>query len=191
MADFFVVDVEDLPPHEGQVHTMNVSRQAERDLSWTREQAGTNVDYDVANAPVPEPILLKGVGGSTLFGISNYFKDEYPTTLTGKVAPEEFLGTMEQLNGILQKSVPFNLKLLLCGCLCCCCTLGLSLGPVVYMNKRMKSKIEKLLEAENSRLYHKVGLCWKLHREETDNSNLRSYVISIEYLPRTPLSRPD
>ena len=57
MADFFVVDVEDLPqavaPQDE--HTSNVSQ------SWTREQA---VDYGVH---VPEPILLKGVGGSTLY----------------------------------------------------------------------------------------------------------------------------
>ena len=41
------------------------------------------------------------------------------------------------MNSILHKSIPFNFKCLLCGCLCCCCTLGLSLGPVFYLSKRV------------------------------------------------------
>jgi len=109
----------------------------------------------------------------------------------GKVASEEFHSTLDRLNAILHKSVPFNLKCLLCGCLCCCCTLGLSLGPVLYLSKRTKSRMEKLLESENWRLYNKLGLNMKLSREQCENTNLRQYVILIEFLPKLPLYRPD
>lgn len=69
MADFFVLDVEDLPqvvpPQDGHVHTLNVSQSAECESLWTREQA---IDYGMTiTVHAPEPILLKGVGGSTLY----------------------------------------------------------------------------------------------------------------------------
>lgn len=90
---------------------------------------------------------------------------------------EEYQSTINGVNAILLKSVPLNLKFLLCGCLCCVCTLGMSLGPVFYLNKRVRnltgnlialmqktffsflqtrSKLDKLLKSENWRLYNKV-----------------------------------
>jgi hypothetical protein len=89
------------------------------------------------SGPLPDPIRLKGVGGTTLFGLNNRFDDDFPSYLVGKVAPEEFHSTMNQINSTLHKSIPFNLRCLICGCLCCCCTLGISLGPVLYLNKRV------------------------------------------------------
>jgi hypothetical protein len=71
------------------------------------------------------------------FGLSNKFEDEFPSALGGKVAPEEFKGTMTRLNSVLKKTLPVNVKWLFCGCLCCCCTLGCSLWPVVCLSKRV------------------------------------------------------
>lgn len=112
-----------------------------------------------------------------------------------QVAPEEFKASINRVNGCLRKTLPVNVRWLLCGCLCCCCTLGFSLWPVICLSKRVRHpsvspwnqikpgvssmflcwlcglwmasnipvafqtrrSLEKLLEWENSRLYHKVS----------------------------------
>ncbi|XP_072733140.1 cysteine-rich hydrophobic domain-containing protein 1 isoform X1 [Ciconia boyciana] len=126
-----------------------------------------------------------------LFGLSNKFDTEFPSVLTGKVAPEEFKTSISRVNACLRKNLPVNVKWLLCGCLCCCCTLGCSLWPVVCLNKRTRRSIQKLLEWENNRLYHKLGLHWKLSKRKCETSNMMEYVILIEFLPKYPIFRPD
>uniref|UniRef100_A0A5F9DJF9 Cysteine rich hydrophobic domain 2 n=1 Tax=Oryctolagus cuniculus TaxID=9986 RepID=A0A5F9DJF9_RABIT len=96
-------------------------------------------------------------GHVTVFGLSNKFESEFPSSLTGKVAPEEFKASINRVNSCLKKNLPVNVRWLLCGCLCCCCTLGCSMWPVICLSKRTRRSIEKLLEWENNRLYHKVG----------------------------------
>ncbi|XP_038603864.1 cysteine-rich hydrophobic domain-containing protein 1 isoform X2 [Tachyglossus aculeatus] len=119
----------------------------------------------------PDPVSVRGAGHITVFGLSNKFDTEFPSVLTGKVAPEEFKTSIGRVNACLKKNLPINVKWLLCGCLCCCCTLGCSLWPVICLNKRTRRSIQKLLEWENNRLYHKV--------------------ILIEFLPKYPILRPD
>ncbi|XP_003390184.1 PREDICTED: cysteine-rich hydrophobic domain-containing protein 2-like [Amphimedon queenslandica] len=151
----------------------------------------TRSDEQLIFADVPDPVRLRGVGGTTIFGLNNRFDDEFPSYLVGKVAPEEFHATLERINSILYKSIPFNLKCLICGCLCCCCTLGISLGPVLYLSKRTRTRLEKVISQENWRLYNKLGLNIKLQKEFCDGNNLREYVIYIEFLPKQPLYYPD
>ncbi|NXA60813.1 CHIC1 protein, partial [Mohoua ochrocephala] len=93
-----------------------------------------------------------------------------------QVAPEEFKTSISRVNACLRKNLPVNVKWLLCGCLCCCCTLGCSLWPVVCLNKRTRRSIQKLLEWENNRLYHKLGLHWKLSKRKCETSNMMEYV---------------
>lgn len=139
------------------------------------------------------------------------------------MAPEEFKASINRVNSCLRKTLPVNVRWLLCGCLCCCCTLGFSLWPVICLSKRVRCpftssihfvpqlenvthllqhhsehnkkccalswyeavffttvssniffqtrrSIEKLLEWENSRLYHKVsneGIIWNVWVDET------------------------
>ncbi|XP_045851805.1 cysteine-rich hydrophobic domain-containing protein 1 isoform X1 [Meles meles] len=125
------------------------------------------------------------------FGLSNKFDTEFPSVLTGKVAPEEFKTSIGRVNACLKKALPVNVKWLLCGCLCCCCTLGCSLWPVICLNKRTRRSIQKLLEWENNRLYHKLALHWKLTKRKCETSNMMEYVILIEFLPKYPIFRPD
>ncbi|XP_025029054.1 cysteine-rich hydrophobic domain-containing protein 2-like, partial [Python bivittatus] len=118
------------------------------------------------------------------FGLSNKFDTEFPSVLTGKVAPEEFKISISHVNACLRKNLPVNVKWLLCGCLCCCCTLGCSLWPAVCLNKRTRRSIQKLLEWENNRLYHKLGLHWKLSKRKCETSNMMEYVsifLSYQY----------
>ncbi|XP_067230471.1 cysteine-rich hydrophobic domain-containing protein 1 isoform X4 [Chanodichthys erythropterus] len=110
-----------------------------------------------------------------LFGLSNKFDTEFPSVLTGKVAPEEFKTSVNRVNACLKKNLPVNVKWLLCGCLCCCCTVGCSLWPVICLNKRTRRSIQKLLEWENNRLYHKLGLHWKLSRRKCESNNMMEY----------------
>ncbi|XP_044283327.1 cysteine-rich hydrophobic domain-containing protein 1 isoform X2 [Varanus komodoensis] len=119
----------------------------------------------------PEPVAVRGAGHITVFGLSNKFDTEFPSILTGKVAPEEFKTSISRVNACLKKNLPVSVKWLLCGCLCCCCTLGCSLWPAVCLSKRTRRSVQKLLEWENNRLYHKV--------------------ILIEFLPKYPIFRPD
>lgn len=53
------------------------------------------------------------------------------------MAPEEFKATITRVNRVLSKTMPSNVRWLLCGCICCCCTLGISMWPVVCLNKRV------------------------------------------------------
>lgn len=56
-----------------------------------------------------------------------------------QVAPEEFKASINRVNGCLRKTLPVNVRWLLCGCLCCCCTLGFSLWPVICLSKRVRN----------------------------------------------------
>ncbi|XP_054539767.1 cysteine-rich hydrophobic domain-containing protein 2 isoform X1 [Pan troglodytes] len=84
----------------------------------------------------PDPVVVRGSGHVTVFGLSNKFESEFPSSLTGKVAPEEFKASINRVNSCLKKNLPVNVRWLLCGCLCCCCTLGCSMWPVICLSKR-------------------------------------------------------
>ncbi|XP_072285497.1 cysteine-rich hydrophobic domain-containing protein 2-like isoform X1 [Pyxicephalus adspersus] len=124
----------------------------------------------------PDPVVVRGAGHITVFGLSNKFDTEFPSILMGKVAPEEFKISIGRVNTCLRKNLPLNVKWLLCGCICCCCTLGFSLWPVICLNKRTSRSIHKLLDWENNRLYHKLGLHWKLSRRKCESNNMMEYV---------------
>uniref|UniRef100_A0A4W5KED3 Cysteine-rich hydrophobic domain 2 n=1 Tax=Hucho hucho TaxID=62062 RepID=A0A4W5KED3_9TELE len=124
----------------------------------------------------PDPVVVRGSGHVTVFGLSNKFESEFPSALTGKVAPEEFKASINRVNGCLKKTLPVNVRWLLCGCLCCCCTLGFSLWPVICLSKRTQRSMEKLLDWENSRLYHKLCLHWRLSKRKCDTNNMMEYV---------------
>ncbi|XP_002739847.1 cysteine-rich hydrophobic domain-containing protein 2-like [Saccoglossus kowalevskii] len=140
---------------------------------------------------VPDPIIVRGAGHVTVFGLSNKFDTEFPSGLAAKVAPEEYKATLGRLNSVLKKTLPVNVKWLLCGCICCCCTLGCSLWPVICLSKRTKHSIEKVLDWENSHLYHKLGLHWLLCKQRCDSSNMMEYVLKVEFIPKVSILKPD
>ncbi|TRY88973.1 hypothetical protein DNTS_013344 [Danionella cerebrum] len=111
----------------------------------------------------PDPVVVRGSGHVTVIDIL-------------KVAPEEYRSSMGRVNSCLRKALPLNVRWLLCGCLCCCCTLGLSLWPVICLSKRTRRSIEKLLEWENNRLYHKLCLHWRLSKRKCETNNMMEYV---------------
>lgn len=109
-----------------------------------------------------------------------------------------------------------SVKWLFCGCICCCCTLGCSLWPVICLSKRVSIRspfitlhsldppdwwfsvlpqtqhtINKLLEWENQHLYNKLGLRWKLNKQQCDTNAMLEYVLIIEFLPKIAIYRPD
>ncbi|XP_055935344.1 cysteine-rich hydrophobic domain-containing protein 2-like [Argiope bruennichi] len=138
-----------------------------------------------------EPVVIRGAGNMTVFGLSNRFVSDFPSALTGRVAPEEFKATITRVNLVLRKNLPVNVKWLFCGCLCCCCTLGCSLWPVICLSRKTRHSIIKVLEWENSRLYHKLGLHWRLNKQWCDTNNMMEYVLLIEFIPKVPIHRPD
>lgn len=140
---------------------------------------------------VPDSIIIRGAGNVTVFGLSNRFDTDFPSSLNGRVAPEEYKATISRINTVLRKTLPVNVKWLFCGCLCCCCTLGCSLWPVVCLSKRTRHSMEKALEWENNRLYEKLGLRWRLTKKQCDSSSMMEYVIEISFLPKVPILRPD
>eukprot|EP00118_Oscarella_pearsei_P009136 m.50891 g.50891 ORF g.50891 m.50891 type:complete len:165 (+) comp34103_c0_seq2:228-722(+) len=161
---------------------LNDEEIVEVELEFPQEQA-------ISTAP--EPLRIRGIGNITVFGMTNKFNTDFPTSLTGKVAQEEFSATIGRINGYLGRTVPLNIRWFLCGCLCCCCTAGCSMIPVVYLNKRTRARVDKALSWENSRLYHKLGLRWKLSKEQSVDSNLKEYVLLLEFLPKEDIYRPD
>lgn len=82
---------------------------------------------------------------SSSFGLSNKFHTEFPGGLVSRVAPEEFRATLTRINSVLKKTLPVNVKWLVCGCLCCCCSLGCSLWPVICLSKRVSYKRSRLI----------------------------------------------
>ncbi|KAI1238303.1 hypothetical protein IHE44_0013024 [Lamprotornis superbus] len=81
------------------------------------------------------------------FGLSNKFEAEFPSSLTGKVAPEEFKASISRVNSCLKKNLPVNTR----------------------------RSIEKLLEWENNRLYHKLCLHWRLSKRKCETNNMMEY----------------
>lgn len=140
---------------------------------------------------VPDPVVIRGAGNMAVFGLSNRFSTEFPSRLASKVAPEEFRETVLRMNSVLKRTLPVNIKWLLCGCLCCCCTLGCSLWPIVCLKKRTEDSINKLLEWENIYLYHKLGLHWRLSKKQFGSPSMIEYVILIEFLPKISIYGPD
>ncbi|CAF0972113.1 unnamed protein product [Didymodactylos carnosus] len=150
-----------------------------------------NDNYDDLIVRLPDPITIRGSGHVTVFALNNKFDDEYPQQLTARVARDEYSETIKRVNTILRKNVPINFKWLLCGCICCCCTIGLSMCPVFCLNKRSKHAVNKILEWENQRLYHILGLHWKLDKQKCQNNAVQEYVLMIEFRPKSTLIRPD
>ncbi|KAK2170556.1 hypothetical protein LSH36_2g10011 [Paralvinella palmiformis] len=164
---------------------------ADFDEIYEEEDDDDNYVEESFTVSVPDPVVVRGAGNVTIFGLSNKFDHEFPQGLAAKVAPEEYKATIRRINSVLKKTLPMNVKWLLCGCLCCCCTLGCSMWPVICLNKRTRHHIEKVLDWENSHLYHKLGLHWKLHKQRCDSSTMMEYVILIEFIPKVPILRPD
>lgn len=140
-----------------------------------------------------EPIIIRGDGNLTLFGLSNSFSAEFPSALIGRVSREEFDKTMRRVNSLLRDQQSLSAKLLLFGGLCCCCSFGLSLvWPSIALRKRSKANLEKFLANENSRLYSKLGLNWKLAEQRCySNHAFVEYVLMIEFTPKINLYLPD
>ncbi|RXM97041.1 Cysteine-rich hydrophobic domain-containing protein 1 [Acipenser ruthenus] len=57
----------------------------------------------------PEPVIMRGAGHITVFGLSNKFDTECPSVLTGKVASEEFKTSIGRVNACLKKNLPVNI----------------------------------------------------------------------------------
>jgi len=140
-----------------------------------------------------EPIVLRGNGNLTIFGLSNSYPADFPSALIGRVSKEEFDLTMRRINTILSSQQSLSAKLLLLGGLFCCCSLGLSLvWPSIVLRKRSKASIEKVLASENNRLYSKLGLNWKLAEQRCySNHAFVEFVILIEFAPKINLYAPD
>lgn len=164
---------------------------ADFDAIYEDEEEEERVTDDSLFSSVPEPVVIRGAGNMTVFGLSNRFDTDFPSALSAKVAPEEYKATISRINSVLKKTLPVNVKWLVCGCLCCCFTLGFSLWPVVCLSKRTKHSIEKVLDWENSYLFHKLGLHWKLTKQRCDSNSMMEYVLLIEFIPKVPIHRPD
>lgn len=51
--------------------------------------------------------------------------------------------------------------------------------------------MNKLLEWENQHLYNKLGLRWRLNKQQCDSNSMLEYVLIIEFLPKIAIYRPD
>ncbi|VDQ14427.1 unnamed protein product [Trichobilharzia regenti] len=111
------------------------------------------------------------------FGINNKFKEEFPSELHGKLAPEEFEESIRKINDRLESSLPNHVRWFVCGLLCCCCTAGCSLWPVIHLSRRTRRDLQKILEAENIRLYCNIGLRLSLVKQRSsETTTLMEYV---------------
>lgn len=179
-------------------HQYSASRQRS---SSNQEQAAaiaagvssTAIDFDdlpPATVYQVEPIVIRGNGNLTLFGLSNSFNSEFPPALLGRVSREEFDRTMSHINQLLRDQQSFSAKLLLVGSLFCCCSMGFSLvWPSIILKRRCKTNLEKFLLNENNRLYSKLGLNWRLGQRNFNR--FVEHVIIIEFSPKIDPYMPD
>ncbi|EYB91303.1 hypothetical protein Y032_0207g2016 [Ancylostoma ceylanicum] len=129
--------------------------------------------------------------GFLKFGLNSRFDTDFPSELIGRVAPEELSDTLGRINNVLKRHVQMSSRWLLCGLLFCCCSFGCSLFPVVCLNRRTVTAVEKTLDHENICLYHKLGLHWRLVKRPVDGSRLTEYVLELQTLPKVQLMLPD
>ena len=54
---------------------------------------------------VPPPIILKGTGEVTIFGLCCKYDNEFPHQLSGRLAPEEFSKMINRINSALKRSM--------------------------------------------------------------------------------------
>ena len=115
--------------------------------------SNNNIDYllsllppaELSTMPVDDPIIIRGNGNMTLFGLSNSFTNSFPSSLLGRVSREEFEYTMSRINDLLRGQHTTNAKFMLLGCLCCCCSLGCSLlWPTFALSKRTRNSLQKV-----------------------------------------------
>ncbi|MEE6497139.1 hypothetical protein FKM82_002616 [Ascaphus truei] len=121
------------------IYELDEEEEEEEESGELEEGHGRVVNEEHLLRYAPDPVVVRGAGHITVFGLSNKFEAEFPSVLTGKVAPEEFKISTGRVNACLRKNLPLNVKWLLCGCICCCCTLGCSLWPVICLNKRVSA----------------------------------------------------
>lgn len=138
-----------------------------------------------------DPIIIRPNGNVTLFGLSNKFNLEMPNKLLSVIAPDEYRNTIRKINRILKYRISLNFKIFLCSCLCCCCTCGLSLFPSIIMNNHTKEMIRNVLNEENERIYHKLGLHWSFSRHTYGSVPVIEYVILINFLEKDKIYSPD
>ncbi|KAJ3660686.1 hypothetical protein Zmor_005124 [Zophobas morio] len=138
-----------------------------------------------------EPILIRGNGHVTLFGLNNHYSPVIPSRLRTRLAPEEFEMTIVLINKVLRRQFINNIFWFLCGCITFCCTLGCSMCPVIYFSKRTLRSLHKTLKSENNRLYNKLGMHWSLHKLHFGPFNLVEYILVINFLPRPEIYIPD
>lgn len=144
-----------------------------------------------SNTADREPIILQATGIVTLFGLNSHFSTQLPSQLLGQLAAEEFNNTVCLINETARKNIAINMFCLVCGCIPLCCTLGCSMVPAIYFNKRTIRLIHELLETENNRLYKLLGLRWSLCKKQTGLYNLVEYVIVIDFCPKANIYNPD
>lgn len=60
-----------------------------------------------------------------------------------------------------------------------------------YPHLQTQHTINKLLEWENQHLYNKLGLRWRLNKQQCDTNSMLEYVLMIEFLPKIAIYRPD
>ncbi|KAK6739638.1 hypothetical protein RB195_008249 [Necator americanus] len=141
-------------------------------------------DDEMPLPPSKPPITIRGVGHITMFGLNSRFDTDFPSELIGRVAPEELSDTLGRINSVLKRHVQMSSRWLLCGLLFCCCSFGCSLFPVVCLNRRTVTAVEKTLDHENICLYHKLGLHWRLVKRPVEGSRLTEYVLELQTLPK-------
>ncbi|KAJ8983761.1 hypothetical protein NQ317_006093 [Molorchus minor] len=138
-----------------------------------------------------EPVIIRGDGNITVFGLNNHFPLDMPCKLISLVAPDEYKYTIYIVNRILQKRLSYNIKLLFCACLCFCCTLGMSTCPSLAFNRITKNEVMSLLNKENKRIYNYLGLHWSLEKQHFGPIPIIEYVLQIDFINKPRLSTPD
>lgn len=155
-----------------------------------RESISNGIE-ELSVIDVRDPVIIRGAGNITIFGVSNKFNESFPSQLYSKLAPEEFRDTVKQINSILTRELANSFRWLVFGSVFCCCTLGCSLFPVIFINKKARLSINKFLSIENQRMYLKLGLKWRLAKIKCNSNSLMEYVLLIEFLPTVVLYHPD
>ncbi|KAI0989404.1 hypothetical protein GJ496_010520 [Pomphorhynchus laevis] len=138
---------------------------------------------DPTSHDTPLPVVIRGLGRSSLITSKRGFNEEYHPMLIGKLSSDDFLHIVRMVNIIIRNSYTNYCQRMLFGITCCCCSCGMSLIPLLQRTTRARKSIENVLKTENARLYQKLGLEWKLEYRLSPTGQYFEYVLLIAFIP--------
>ena len=111
-------------------------------------------------------VRIFGIGQKYINGISQQYREEYPSELQGIITESDFIRTMRRVNSVILSAWPCTTCFLF-GFACAPCALALSICscPVGFYSLAEKKLVEDLKDISYHSRYFDRSITWGLHKE--------------------------